>query len=99
MWLLATDPSSGPGRFGMTASRRIGPAVVRNRARRLLREAMRALPAFLPTGIDFVVVVRSALTGLRLHDVVEEMRSVERLIHKRAQALPPPSPEPQGASA
>jgi len=83
----------------MTASRRIGPAVVRNRARRLLREAMRALPSFIPAGVDLVVIVRTALTGLRLGDVIEEMRSVERLVRKRGQALSPPSAEPQGAGA
>lgn len=99
MWLLATDPSSGPGRVGMTASRKIGSAVERNRARRLLREALRALPAFLPSAIDMVVVVRSALTGLRVQDVIEELRSVERLIHKRAQTLSPSATRPQGAPA
>lgn len=99
VWLLACDPSSGPGRVGMTTSRKIGTAVVRNRARRLLREALRALPSFLPPGFDFVVIVRSPLTGLRMQDVLDELRGIERLVHKRANALAAVLREPWGADA
>jgi len=44
----------GNVRFGLVAGRRIGSAVVRNRAKRRLREAIRV--AGLPEGYDFVVI-------------------------------------------
>jgi len=46
-------------RLGLSVSRRIGTAVVRNRWKRRLREAFRAVRAELPRGIDVIVVVRS----------------------------------------
>lgn len=47
-------------RVGFTASRRVGNAVARNRARRRLRAAVRAvLPFCAATGYDVVVIARS----------------------------------------
>ena len=48
-----------PVRLGMSVSRRIGTAVVRNRWKRRLREAYRAVRPALPPGNDLVIVVRS----------------------------------------
>jgi len=56
-------PASGepPIRLGLTASRKVGNAVVRNRARRRLRElARQILPAHAAPGHDFVLVARAA---------------------------------------
>ncbi|HKY48431.1 MAG TPA: ribonuclease P protein component [Acidimicrobiia bacterium] len=44
----------GSVRYGLVTGRRIGSAVVRNRAKRRLREAIRATG--LPDGYDFVVI-------------------------------------------
>lgn len=45
-------------RLGLSVSRKIGKAVVRNRWKRLLREAFRLSRQRLPAGIDLVVVPR-----------------------------------------
>lgn len=48
-------------RFGFSASRRVGKAVVRNRARRLMRESARLQISQIQPGWDIVFIARSAL--------------------------------------
>jgi ribonuclease P protein component len=47
-------------RLGVVASRKVGPAVTRNRAKRLVREAFRLHPEVFPAGVDFVIIVRQS---------------------------------------
>lgn len=46
-------------RLGLSVSRKVGGAVVRNRWKRLIREAFRINRTNLPAGLDLVVVPRS----------------------------------------
>lgn len=72
-------------RLGITASRRAGNAVQRNRAKRLIREAFRATQKLWPDDVDVVVVVRRTPEGLKLADVVAEWSDAARAIRRRVQ--------------
>ena len=50
--------AEGPRRLGVIASRKAGPAVSRNRAKRVLRELFRRNQDALPPSCDVVVIVR-----------------------------------------
>jgi ribonuclease P protein component len=45
-------------RLGLSVSRKVGNAVVRNRWKRLLREAFRLTRTKLPSGVDLIVIPR-----------------------------------------
>jgi ribonuclease P protein component len=81
--LYARKEPGAPARLGVVASRRVGTAVVRNRAKRLVREAFRATRELWATGIDLVVIVRRPLDHLKLDHVASEWRSVDGLVRKR----------------
>lgn len=56
-----SDPCDSSIRVGLTVSRKVGNAVVRNRVRRRLRAAVgQTLPAHATGGHDFVVIGRQA---------------------------------------
>jgi ribonuclease P protein component len=60
---LAREGQAGM-RVGFTATRKIGGAVVRNRAKRRLREAARLLlPQLGRPGFDYVFIARSGTAG------------------------------------
>jgi ribonuclease P protein component len=63
-FILQARPSEAPGtvvRVGFTASRKVGGAVVRNRARRRLKAlAARVVAARARPGWDYVLVARGA---------------------------------------
>jgi ribonuclease P protein component len=60
---LVMAVSSRPGlRLGIVASRKLGNAVRRNRAKRLIREVFRHAPPLpAPSGVDLVVIPRREL--------------------------------------
>lgn len=56
-----TGESPDDTRLGITVPRKVGGAVVRNRVKRQVREAVAALGADAPRGCDLVVVARPGL--------------------------------------
>lgn len=55
--VLWTDTSrqTGSARFAVVVSKKLGPAVVRNRTKRILREAFRTYKVRLKPGVDIIV--------------------------------------------
>jgi ribonuclease P protein component len=62
-------PDEPPQRIGITVSRKVGDAVVRNRVKRRVREWFRASRRKLRSGIDLVVIGRSSAAGLSGREV------------------------------
>lgn len=60
-------------RLGITVTKKIGGAVRRNRARRVIFEAYRLLEPQLPTGYDFVIVARTRATSVKMQVVKGEL--------------------------
>jgi ribonuclease P protein component len=69
----------GPARLGVTASRKLGGAIRRNRVKRLVREAFRRHKMLFPIATDLVFVAKKIAVDTEYEQVVREM---ERLCRK-----------------
>lgn len=82
------DINAGP-RVGYTASRRVGGAVQRNRARRRLREAVRlVLSARARPNMDYVLIARQGTLSRSWDDLVGDLASAADAIHRKFDRQP-----------
>jgi ribonuclease P protein component len=78
------DDGSAAVRVGFTASKKIGNAVFRNRAKRRLREMARlVLPGLAHPGWDYVLVARPQATVTRnFADLLADLEGAMRSVHR-----------------
>lgn len=64
-------PNKTPfNRLGISVSKKIGGAVERNRAKRIIRAAYRECELKLPIGYDVIFVARAGINGKKSTDIV-----------------------------
>lgn len=83
---LRSEESGQPRvRVGVAAGRTVGTAVIRNRSKRLLREAMRSMIPNIASGSDLILIARPGLASASL----EEIRQALSNLFIRAKLLTP----------
>lgn len=72
------DPSI---RAGLTVTKKLGKAVLRNRIKRRLREACRrALPLHAEPGCDYVLIARAAAADLVFQEMIDDLQRALKIL-------------------
>ena len=71
--------TGGPTRIGVITSRKVGNAVERNRARRIIREIFRRNRDSMPAGLDCVVIASQLIVGAEHGEIEKAILGALRL--------------------
>lgn len=83
--------AAGGFRVGFTASRKVGSAVARNRARRRLRAAVAAtLPKRAAAGLDYVVIARRGTLTRPFDALTGDLETAIARVARRGKGRTPP---------
>jgi ribonuclease P protein component len=85
----AHERQEDDARFGFTVTKRLGSAVVRNRARRRLKEAVRLVaPEYAQPGFDYVLIGRPEALSQAFGEILEELQTaLEQILRQREQRV------------
>ncbi len=86
--VLPNETQPETNRYAVVAGKRVGNAVQRNRAKRLVREAVRHLHPSLRPGFDGVVIIRGTVDELPGYDAARER--LERIVRRAGLLAQPP---------
>lgn len=87
--VFARPNGGGPTRLGITVSKKVGKAVLRNRVKRLVREAFRRHTDRLPEGFDVVFVARQRTVPANVAAVVRDLEVCARRLAEAPRARGP----------
>lgn len=65
-------------RIGFSIRKKVGKSVIRNRIRRIYREAFLHMEDKLQTGYDFIVIARKPSAAVSFHDACKELHNLCR---------------------
>ena len=94
--LLLLENDLSHARVGITVSRKVGGAVVRNRVRRAVREVFRRHKDWFPPHHDVVVIAKRRAAHVSYHEIEDDLRKgrarllrLARRSHSGSQPGPP----------
>lgn len=64
---------SAVNEVGFIASKKVGGAVQRNRAKRIMREAFLKIEPFLPIDKSYILIARNTINGKKTQDVLNDI--------------------------
>jgi ribonuclease P protein component len=76
--LVACRNEPSVTRVGVAAGKRVGSAVARNRAKRLMREAMRTFSPQVAPGWDLLLIARAPIVQVKTQEVAAALESLLR---------------------
>lgn len=76
---ILKKPDQKNFRIGLSVSKQIGTAVVRNRVKRLIRETFQHLKEDLPNDYDFVIIARKPAAAMNFHEVKKSIIHILKL--------------------
>jgi ribonuclease P protein component len=82
-FVLLSRVCDGPTRLGITVSRKVGGAVVRNRVKRRVREIFRRAPDRLLPERDLIVIAKPGAGTLTCRETLDELHTGARAPRSR----------------
>ncbi|MCI8911654.1 MAG: ribonuclease P protein component [Clostridia bacterium] len=71
--VLSYAPSKYPLKVGFIVSKKVGGAVIRNKVRRRLREAFRAIIPFIRDNVNYVIIARESCADADFEEIANNL--------------------------